>query len=132
MNLFSRSYVIASRLIPFKFFKLHSTSDWKSAVLLHFMENAIKCTHFCENVHILCKFVAFYCTFKTMHENVWKSRFLIYAHEQVRYLFQKTNEMDKTRCDCENVMISSHFTQNPNIPGELWYKSFYTIKIMHI
>ena len=41
------------------------------------------------------------------------------------------NEMNKTLCHCENVMISSHFTRNPNISVELPYKCFNTIKIMH-
>ena len=42
-----------------------------------------------------------------------------------------TNEMDKTPCYCETVMISSNFSRNPDISGQLTCKCFNTINITH-
>ena len=41
------------------------------------------------------------------------------------------NETDKTPCYCETVMISSHFSRNPNISGQLPHKCFNT-STLHI
>ena len=42
-----------------------------------------------------------------------------------------SNEADKMPCYCEAVMISSHFSRNPKISGQLPYKYFSNIKIIH-
>ena len=40
------------------------------------------------------------------------------------------NETDNTLY-CETVMISSHFSKNPNISGQLTYKCFKNIEIIY-
>ena len=42
-----------------------------------------------------------------------------------------TNETDNTPCYCETVTILSHFSRNPNISGQLPYKCFNNINIIH-
>ena len=42
-----------------------------------------------------------------------------------------TNETDKTPCYCDTVMVSSHFSRNPNILGQLPCKCFNTINIVY-
>ena len=41
------------------------------------------------------------------------------------------NETHKSPCYCETVMISFHFSRNPNISGQLHCKWFNTINIIH-